>query len=343
LAVDFWCEAIISDVARLDRDPLRRWRPTRRQMLIGAGAMVIAGGGYAHNRFSHAIRAAERRIAGRSSVITTDFGMMEYAVSGAGSPLMMVHGTGGGFDQGLRFAAAIAARGHRIIAPSRFGYLRSDFPNDASSEAQADAFIALLDHLGLARVPVAGGSAGALSATQFALHHPDRCSGLILLVPAANVHGRDPVEMSSIQKTLVEGLVESDLLYWALLNTAPRTLIGTLLATDPNLLDVVSVAERNRAYAILNDMLPIHLRSRGMLNDGRLAGSPARINFHDVQTPTLIISAEDDRFGTADTARVLAATIPRAQLTVYPTGGHIWLGHDSDVADRIDQFLRVLI
>lgn len=114
-------------------------------------------------------------MAGASELIPTPFGDMEYAVAGEGPSLLMIHGTGGGFDQGLTFADAIIRRGRRIISPSRFGYLRSAFPADPSSENQADAFVRLLDHLKIDRLPVAGGSAGALSAPQFALRHPDRC------------------------------------------------------------------------------------------------------------------------------------------------------------------------
>lgn len=76
----------------------------------------------------------------------------------------MIHGTGGGFDQGLRFADALIAHGVRVIAPSRFGYLRSDFPVNPSLAEQADALASLLDNLGIDRIAVIGGSAGALSA-----------------------------------------------------------------------------------------------------------------------------------------------------------------------------------
>jgi pimeloyl-ACP methyl ester carboxylesterase len=264
---------------------------------------------------------------------------MEYAIAGHGPSLLMIHGTGGGFDQGLTFAGAIIRRGHRVISPSRFGYLRSAFPADPSSENQADAFVRLLDHLRIDRLPVAGGSAGALSAAQFALRHPDRCSGLILLVPAANVTGRDPVQMSPLQEFLVEGLVRLDILYWTALETAPDRLVGTLLATDPRLLAKVGVKERRRAYRILLELMPISARSRGMLNDGRLAGRPARMDFGRVEVPTLLVSVEDDRFGTADTARRIASAMRGARLVIYPSGGHIWLGHDDDVADEVTRFL----
>ncbi|MGB5076471.1 MAG: alpha/beta hydrolase [Sphingorhabdus sp.] len=314
-------------------------RPTRREWLLGAGAGVLIGGAYVWSRFRQAVRAAQQRVTGRSSTLTTRFGTLEYAISGSGSPLMMIHGTGGGFDQGLRFAAALERLGHRIIAPSRFGYLRSDFPLDPSLANQADAFAALLDHLAIDRLAVAGGSAGALSATVFALRYPDRCSALVLLVPAANVDGSDPVEMSALQESAVRALLTSDFAYWSVLNTTPEKLVGTLLATDPALLAKVSQAERARAFAILFDIMPIGARAKGMLNDARQAGHPAAMDFSQLRMPVLLISAEDDHFGTAATARKIAAVVPRAELTILPDGGHIWLGHDDEVAERIDRFL----
>ena len=55
--------------------------------------------------------------------------------------------------------------------------------------------------------------------------------------------------------------------------------------------------------------------------------------------PTLVLSCEDDLFGTAATARLLAKRIPGARLVVYPDGGHIWLGHDADLAAEIARFI----
>jgi pimeloyl-ACP methyl ester carboxylesterase len=162
---------------------------------------------------------------------------------------------------------------------------------------------------------------------------------LILLVPAANVRGRDPVEMGTMQRFAVERLVRSDLLYWAALHISPDRLVGSLLATDPALLAQASPSERSRAYRILDELMPIGARSRGMLNDARLAGNPARIDFARIAAPTLIISVEDDRFDTARTARDIAAAMPGARLVVYPSGGHIWIGHDEEIASEISRFV----
>ena len=312
---------------------------TRRRWLLAA-ALVFLTAIAVSAHFRRDLRAARDRLEGRSVTIPTANGRLEYAVAGSGPPLLMIHGTGGGFDQGLLFTERLPEHGVRVIAPSRFGYLRSNFPADHSSEAQADAFVALLNHLKLENVVVAGGSAGALSAVQFALRHPDRTSALILVVPAANVEGHDPNEMSPAQEWMVRRLVTSDFLYWAARKVAPKQLIGFLLATDPVLLKQVPPDERERAYRILDQMLPISARWRGMLNDAHLAGHPGRVDFRRLHVPTLIISAQDDRFGTAGTSRAIAKQMPSAQLLLFPNGGHVLLGHDEESARAIAQFVN---
>jgi 2-hydroxy-6-oxonona-2,4-dienedioate hydrolase len=313
---------------------------TRRRVLLGLGGLVLAAGSYAAGAFREVRVQTESRLFAQAAVIDTRDGALEYAVAGNGPPLMMIHGTGGGFDQGLLFAAALRQRGYRIIAPSRFGYLGSTFPDDASPAHQADTLVALLDHLGIARLAVVGGSAGALTAAEFALRHADRCSHLGLLVPAANLTNRDPVQFTAFQQFAVNAVLGSDFWFWSLARLAPRQMIRTLLATDPVLLDEVSEDERQRALAILNQIFPISRKVDGLRTDGFWAGTPSPTAFDRIAVPTLILSCEDDLFGTAATARLLAERIPKAEITVYPRGGHIWLGHDDDVADRIAGFIR---
>lgn len=311
----------------------------RRILLSGIGGIMLGAVAYSTGAYRATMTAAVSRIARRSSLIETRAGSLEYAVAGNGAPLMMIHGTGGGFDQGLLFAHGLLDEGFQIVAPSRFGYLRSAFPEDASPAHQADVLVELLDHLGLERIAVAGGSAGALSAAEFALRHPDRCAELILIVPAANITGRDPVEFSALQRVAVERVLNSDAWFWALATLAPDTLLRTLLATDPTLLDQVSQDERRRADLIRESLMPISRKTDGLRNDGYWAGALTTTAFERISASTLILSCEDDLFGTAETARLLAARIPTARLVVYPDGGHIWLGHDSDLSQEIREFL----
>jgi len=246
----------------------------RRALLAGMGAAALGGGAWAAGAFRARMAATETRLAFRSHLAETRSGPIEYAVAGQGPPLMMIHGTGGGFDQGLLFAHRLRAR-FQVVAPSRFGYLRSAFPEDASPAAQADALADLLDHLGIARLAVAGGSAGALTAGEFALRHPGRCTHLVLLVPAANLTGRDPVAFGALQRVAVDAVLGSDLAFWALSSVAPRRMIRTLLATDPALPDRVGPAERRRVETILAQLLPISAKTEAIHNDGHRAATPS--------------------------------------------------------------------
>lgn len=92
--------------------------------------------------------------------------------------------------------------------------------------------------------------------------------------------------------------------------------------------------------AILNQIFPIRRKVNGLRTDGFWAGTPALTAYERIAAPTLILSCEDDLFGTAATARLLADRIPNADITIYPTGGHIWLGHDDEVAERLSGFVR---
>jgi pimeloyl-ACP methyl ester carboxylesterase len=251
----------------------------------------------------------------------------------------MIHGTGGGFDQGLEFAEELIAAGHQIIAPSRFGYLRSAFPDDPSSENQADAIVDLMDELGITRAPVIGGSAGALTAIQFAIRHPDRCAALVAIVPATFVLNRPPPRPNAIGAAIMKYGLKSDFLFWAGMTVAESTMIGTLLATDPALVRQASPSEQERVRKILRHILPISLRAKGLLNDGQLAGTPKPMSLESIRVPTLAISLEDDRFLTAAAARHIAASVAGAKLIIYPSGGHVFVGHSAELFKEVAEFL----
>jgi 2-hydroxy-6-oxonona-2,4-dienedioate hydrolase len=314
-----------------------------RRLMIGLGmgtGALLAGGAATALSFDTAIARAHAAISpSLSTIISTRHGDMEYADIGTGPAVLMIHGTGGGFDQGLLFARPLVAAGYRVIAPSRFGYLRSSFPDEPSSANQADALVDLLDQLDIDRIAISGGSAGALSAIEFAIRHPDRTAALLPIVPATYVPGR---QLSQTQPPEIEAamaLLRSDFLFWMALNVVPDLMIGNLLATDPALLKAVSATEAARAREILWSILPVSQRAEGLINDARLAGNPARSGLETIAVPTLAISVEDDRFNTAAAARHIAATVPGARSIIYPTGGHIWLGHDAELFGALDSFL----
>lgn len=88
---------------------------------------------------SRDVRAKIESFEAQRQIAETRHGPLEYASRGKGPPVLVVHGAGGGFDQGLLFSKAFGGGGYRWIAPSRFGCLGSPLPEDASTAAQADA------------------------------------------------------------------------------------------------------------------------------------------------------------------------------------------------------------
>lgn len=293
-------------------------------------------------QFRTDIMAAQARVATGSLVMQTPCGAIEYADAGTGVPLLAVHGSGGGYDQGMAFAAPLTARGVRVIAVSRFGYLRSPMPVDATAKAQADAFVCLLDGLGIAKAAIMGGSAGAPSALAMAIDHPTRVSALILVAPLAY---KPPTEASSaapmapwVENTMMT-VLGSDFLFWSATHLLRGQLMGTVLATPPALLDTASPPELARVNAMMDNILPISARIAGLRSDTAASKmlAPSRLDL--VTAPTLIISARDDLYGTYATAEYTAAGIAGARFLGFETGGHVWVGHNDAVMDAIAELI----
>ena len=315
----------------------------RRIALILAVLFVAGGCGLAYTGYRRDITQARERVATGSQLVQTPCGPIEYAAAGSGKPVLVVHGAGGGYDQGLDFAKHLAHSGLRVIAMSRFGYLRTPLPGDASAAAQADAHACLLDSLGIRNAAVIGASAGAPSSLQFALRHPQRCTALILLVPAAYVPrpaGVSPLKMPVGTAFLFDTALKSDFLFWVAMKLARQTVIRAILATPPAVLESAPADEQARVAQVLDHVLPISSRRLGLENDGAIVSSLPRYELERIGVPTLVMSTADDLFGTFDTALYTAGQIPRARFVSYPSGGHLWVGHQKEVVSEIISFLQ---
>ncbi len=282
----------------------------------------------------HARAAATRG----GTIVELDIGPIEYAERGAGAPLLSIHGAGGGYDQGLDNAAALVGEGYRIVAPSRFGYLRTPVPQNASSAAQADAHSALLSKLTIAKAVVLGASAGAASAVELALRHPERVAALILIVPAL-YSPTSPVSIEGSRGSKFAFWVVNvggDFLWWAAEKLAPSMLIR-FLGVRPNLLEAAPQADRDRVRSVVKSVEPLSLRFSGINLDG--ASRLTELPLETIAAPTLLVSARDDQFNTLPAAQFAAGKIPGAKLIVYESGGHLLVGHSQEVRAEVRAFL----
>ena len=311
-----------------------------RSVVLGIPAAVLAGLIlFTYLGYRDDIVAAETRVSSGSRVVDTPCGRIEYALIGKGAPVLLVHGAGGGFDQGLELGRPLAERGFTVIAISRFGYLRTPLPADASPAAQADAHACLLDALKLPGAAILGGSAGAPSAVEFCLRHAGRCSAMVLLVPAffpRGTHAQPPASPSP----MFDWMVGSDFLFWLNMKLARDTVLERIFATPVLDFENASTEEQERILRIARGILPLSRRRKGLWNDLVIVASSPRYELERIATPTLVISIEDDLFGTYPSSRSAAERIPGARFVSFPTGGHLWVGRQGEVALELTAFLN---
>jgi 2-hydroxy-6-oxonona-2,4-dienedioate hydrolase len=273
------------------------------------------------------IGQAYDRIAGRSKVITVSSGDIEYLESGSGPAVLVVHGSGGGFDQGELVARAVLGEGFRWIAPSRFGYLRSTLPKGATFEDQADAYVRLLDHLGIKRVAVVALSQGGPSALFFALKYPERVNSLILI--SCGVSSSTDAKQAQANRAgdTLKTIFKYDFVYWGVSTVFKRQLMGLMGAND----EVVAklTADQSRIVdEVIEFMNPVKPRSAGVALDNGAAMPNEKIAA--IRAPTLIFHAVDDNLQIFRNAEFAAATIPGARLSRFGRGGHLLIAVEQE-------------
>ncbi len=273
------------------------------------------------------------RLKGKSQIIETPLGVIEYLIKGDRGPLVLIsHGGAGGFDQGLITAQTHLKGDYRVLSVSRFGHLRSSMIEGANAELQADAYALLLDHLGIERASILGSSGGGPSAIQFAQRHPDRCSSLILSCAVSQFH---PARSTTVYK--------SDFFYW-LITTKLKKLalkkIGVTREIEMNLSD----KERDYLSQIFDTMNPISLRRKGLFCDiAEWSDQKAwntRYRLKELLLPVLIIHAKYDSVIPYIHALQAHRAISGSILMTLKDGGHLKLGNFSEIQNTVNNFLK---
>ena len=287
-----------------------------------------------------AMETAGKRLAGGSKIIRTALGETEYSEYGEGLPVLVSHGNGGGYDQGELIARIFVGSGFHSICPSRFGYLRTPFPadRDATAAAQADAFAALLDTLGISTAAMVAFSDGGPSALQFALRYPERCTALVMMAAKSS----PPPPDNALQALLFNTMLRSDFLYWYMTYRL-RSLLLLVFGMSREVQAQITDADAKMVDAVIECMHPVSLRKAGVFNDRKWLAIPTLLPqdypLRDIKAPTLVVHAQDDGLQPFYHARHTASNIPDARLLEPETGGHFLLGHIGEIGKEVAEFL----
>lgn len=278
------------------------------------------------------IGRAYERISGKSQVLATADGAIEYSQGGAGPSVLVVHGSGGGYDQGELIAQAVLGDAFRWIAPSRFGYLRSTLPDGATFDDQARAYAKLLDHLGVERVAVVALSHGGPSALLFAALYPERVSALVLLSCGVAASSDAYQAQADRKGATLTTIFRHDLLYWSV-STLFRQPLMKLMGANAEVVAGLSESQRRLVDRVIDEMNPVAPRSAGVAFDNRAAMPNQRITA--IQAPTLILHAADDTLQLYRNAEFAAAHIRGAQLVRFDRGGHLLIAVEQEQVAKL--------
>jgi pimeloyl-ACP methyl ester carboxylesterase len=278
------------------------------------------------------IQQARLRITTGGSVIRTSLGPVEYAAAGSGDPVIVIHGAGGGYDQGLLVSEAWLGHGYRRIAVSRFGYLNSTLPANASYALQADIIVELMDSLRIPEAVIMGLSAGGPSSILLASRHPQRCRALILV----SAISREISELSWYHNIALDLVFDSDLLYWVLINYLPSSFY-TAFGIPPDVQANLTPAQHDSISYFLHSILPISMRKPGTAYDRIVRELDLPVD--SIRSSILVIHARDDNIVPFSNAEHVTEEIPEAVLLAVPTGGHLLIGHYGQIRRTIEDFL----
>ena len=235
---------------------------------------------------------------------------IEHAAAGSADDpaVLFMHGLGGDWSNWApqldRFSID-----YRCLSWTMPGYGESTPLDPMHWSALADAAVVLLDHYEIERATLVGLSMGGMVAQQFAVDHPDRLDGMVLVATSPSF-GRpghsDFAEkyLASRYKPLDEGKTPADL--------APGV-VEMLMGPDPH-----PDAPPNCIASMARITSDAYRRALECLVTWAFDDE-----LHRIATPTLCIAGSDDATAPVASMQRLTDGIDGAELAVIEACGHL--------------------
>lgn len=220
--------------------------------------------------------------------------------------ILLLHGLGATNESWILQVPALVDAGYRVIAPDARGFGKSTFPGGKIKIPDFSSDVAnLLHFLEITQVDVVGISMGGVLAQQFTLDYPEKVRKLILVNTFAELK---PDNLSQY--------------FYFLLR---RILVHTV-GIDKQ---AETVAQRIFPHPD-QDELRQHIRKQISQSDSRayrgmmyaLAGFDSLPKLGEIQSPTLVVTSEEDSTVSPHRQEVLAEKIKNATSVIIPKANH---------------------
>ena len=248
--------------------------------------------------------------------------------TGAGAPIVLVHGLPGTLHDWGQVPEKLAAMGHRVIAYDRTGYGSStrdgDAPGAYTYASSAGDLLALLDALGIERAALAGWSYGGGVVQTVAADHPDRVTHVALLGAVGPALRRgDPDALALV---VASGAGEEILRWVGAVPPVSRAFLHENLVAAFSKESAIpgGFAERTQAMLALPGTLTAFIAEEQR-------SDPSGLHPERIRAPALVLHGADDRLVPVAVGEDLARRIPSAELLRLPGGSHMLPLTDPDL------------
>ena len=229
--------------------------------------------------------------------------------------IMLLHGSNADLHTWDAWTAALTDR-YRVVRFDQIGHglTGADPTGDYAPRTFADDVGRMADKLGLKRFVLAGNSMGGGIALQYALNHPERLDGLVLVDSA----GAPPVGEAegNIGFTLARNPVGG----WLMTRITPRSLVDQSLRQTVRNQTIVTEAMIDRYWELLR--FPGN-RAATVTRFSRPMQAFAAADLAKLPMPVLIEWGAGDPLIPLAAGQWLHKAIPGSRMIVYPGVGHI--------------------
>jgi pimeloyl-ACP methyl ester carboxylesterase len=251
-----------------------------------------------------------------------------YEIYGKGKPLLLIMGLGGHIlDWGWILPKKLA-EGRQVITFDNRGSGRSDQPAGPYTTAQmANDTIGLLESLGVERADVFGVSMGGMIAQEIAVRHPERVNRLVLgaTSPGGEAQVLAPPEVLAYLEPRLD-LTLHEALWWS----APAGFPQKFIDAHPDIVE--RKIQANMAYPSQLSAYQAQLAAYRAFDIGD------RIS--EIRAPTLVLTGDSDILVPPENGRILAESIPGAELHAIEGAGHLfWISHPNETFSALAGFL----